>query len=129
MWLLPAGVLPGLLSVVAASMHVCKCCQGNPSLAGPIQTTYILAMLVVVIDSLFCALIALQMFIIVGAFRFLFCTLSVCSGVGTRFFVPFGVERTAKLRFVEGSVIGRVQHPTIHAMRLNACLAYISASC
>lgn len=61
------GLLVGLLATIGASMHVCKCCMGgDPSLAGPVTTTYILAMVVVGIDSLICTLIALQTLIVLG---------------------------------------------------------------
>lgn len=58
------GFLVGLLATIAASMHVCNCCNGgNASLAGPVTTTYILAAVVVGIDALIIFLLGLQMLI------------------------------------------------------------------
>jgi hypothetical protein len=63
-----AGVFVGLLGIIAASMHVCKCCKGDPSLAGPVAVTYVLAMVTAFIDGFIVFLIALQWLFLVGAF-------------------------------------------------------------
>lgn len=63
-----AGVFVGLLAIVAASMHVCKCCKGDPSLAGPVAVTYVLAMITAFIDGFIVFLIGLQWLFLVGAF-------------------------------------------------------------
>lgn len=62
-----AGVFVGLLSIVAASMHVCKCCKGDVSLAGPVAVTYVLAMVTACIDGFIVFLISMQWLFLVGA--------------------------------------------------------------
>lgn len=59
------GLLVGILSTVAASMHLCKCCGGGGSLAGPIAATHTLSMVVLGVDALILALIGLQTFALV----------------------------------------------------------------
>jgi hypothetical protein len=61
------GVFVGLLGIIAASMHVCKCCKGDPSLAGPVAVTYVLAMVTAFIDGFIVFLIALQWLFLVGS--------------------------------------------------------------
>jgi len=61
------GVFVGLLAIVAASMHVCKCCKGDPSLAGPVAVTYVLAMITAFIDGFIVFLIGLQWLFLVGS--------------------------------------------------------------
>jgi len=59
----PPGMLSGLLGIVAASMHLCKCCQGDASLAAPVKTTFVLATITGVLDAVVCVQMFMQFFV------------------------------------------------------------------
>jgi predicted phosphoribosyltransferase len=56
-------MLSGLLGIIAASMHLCKCCQDDASLAAPVKTTFVLATITGVLDAVVCVQMFLQFFV------------------------------------------------------------------
>jgi hypothetical protein len=61
------GVFVGMLAIIGSSMHVCSCCKGDPSLAGPVAVTYVLAMITACIDGFIVGIISLQWLFLVGS--------------------------------------------------------------
>uniref|UniRef100_A0A7S0MYY9 Uncharacterized protein n=1 Tax=Pyramimonas obovata TaxID=1411642 RepID=A0A7S0MYY9_9CHLO len=56
------GMLAGLLGIIGASLHLCESCRGDPSLAAPVMTTFILATVTAVLDGFVCLLMFTQFF-------------------------------------------------------------------